>query len=210
MLCTIYFFIFSEEYILFYLCIRYIIRHMILHTPLWNRSIPSSRTMKQDHLWNLQYTTYGREPRKWRHRIKTFKFHNFVILWRIFVKPSLICFSHFSAFIKTNLNQSCDLRINRFHGVLMFSTCNDDIVFIDVEWKMRIMKEMRWCVRTYVHVYNVIRTACNQQNEGMQKKEIRKENFCFEICEVYSWMYWSSSLISNRKVNEEGYCDCYS
>ena len=41
------------------------------------------------------------------------------------------------------------------------------------------MKEMRWCVRTYVHVYNVIRTACNQQNEGMQKKEIKKDNFCF-------------------------------
>ena len=60
-------------------------------------------TWKRGNLWKLQYTTYGRAARKWRHKIKTLKIHNFVILWWIFVKPSLICFSHSSAFIKTNL-----------------------------------------------------------------------------------------------------------
>ena len=58
---------------------------------------------KGGNLWKLQYTTYGRAARKWRHKIKNLKIHNFVILWWIFVKPSLICFSHSSAFIKPNL-----------------------------------------------------------------------------------------------------------
>ena len=59
---------------------------------------------KNGNLWNLQYTTYGRAARMWRHKIKTLKIHNFCILCRIFVKPSLICFSHCSAFIKNNLS----------------------------------------------------------------------------------------------------------
>ena len=37
----------------------------------------------------------GRAAREWRHKIKILKIQNFVTLWWIFFKPSLIFFSHF-------------------------------------------------------------------------------------------------------------------
>ena len=51
----------------------------------------------------ILYTTYGRAPRTWRHKIKTLKSNNFLFLWPIFVKPSLICFFHLSLFIETKI-----------------------------------------------------------------------------------------------------------
>ena len=70
----------------------------------------------QQHRWNYWYSfekmaIYGiyitqhmgqQLAIKWRHKIKTSIFHNFIILWWIFFKPSLIFFFKFSAFLQSN------------------------------------------------------------------------------------------------------------
>ena len=65
--------------------------------------IPLSKTGKKAIYRLILYTTYGRAPRTWRHKIKTLKSNNFLFLWPIFVKPSLICFFHLPLFIETKI-----------------------------------------------------------------------------------------------------------
>ena len=53
----------------------------------------------------------------WRHKMKTLKLHNSVILWWIFTKPSLINFSLFYAFIKINLTSGWTLPLKDLNGL---------------------------------------------------------------------------------------------
>ena len=92
---------FSQNNMNYFTCAFDILSDTCFYTRLYEIDLfLHQEPWKKGNLWKLQYTTYGRAARKWRHKIKTLKIHNFVILWWIFVKPSLICFSHFLLLLK--------------------------------------------------------------------------------------------------------------
>ena len=104
-LCTVcHKLLFSQNNINYFTCAFNLLSDACFQTCLYEiYPFLHQELRKGGNLLKLQYTTYGRAARKWRHKIETWKMYNFFILWWIFVKPSLISFSHSSAFNKPNI-----------------------------------------------------------------------------------------------------------